>query len=113
MRNAFSVYLTKILIMTDNDKRFIEYWQRNRDRGIVRFSLVTGITYGLFVVAFSKIFAWDFTFTQKDIGYAVLSLVVGVMALAPFLWWHRNRKYNQIMAKNKGKKPKKAKKKKS
>jgi hypothetical protein len=92
--------------MTDNDKKFIAYWQKHKDKGIIRFSLVTGVTYGLFVVIFSKVFAWDFTFTQNDLGYAILSLVVGVMGLAPFLWWHRNRKYNQILAKNPNKKKK-------
>jgi len=92
--------------MTDRDKRFVEYWEKQRAKGIVKFSIVTGITYGIFVVVFSKVFAWNLTFSQRDILYGIFSILVGITALAPFMWWHRNRKYDKIKMQNSSKKNK-------
>jgi hypothetical protein len=92
--------------MTDSEKRFVEYWKKKRAGGKYKFWLITGITYGIFVVVFSKVFAWNAAFIQKDLSYAVISLIMGVMALGPFMWWHRERKYHKIISKNPSKKKK-------
>lgn len=89
--------------MKDNDKRFLDYWAKKRTQGAVKFSLVTGITYGLFVIAFSKIFDWNWHFTQKDIVYGIFSLLIGITVLGPFLWWHRERKYKKLLESQKTK----------
>ena len=86
--------------MKDSEKRFIEYWQKKRELGPVKFSFITGVTYGIFVLVFSKVFSWNWTFTQKDWGYAVISLVIGIMGLGPFMWWHRERKYKKLLEKS-------------
>jgi len=98
--------------MTESEKRFIEYWQKKREQGAVKFSLITGVTYGLFVLVFSKVFAWDWTFTQKDLSYGIISLLIGIMALGPFMWWHRERKYKKIIEQSKSAKKNKKKRKK-
>jgi len=87
--------------MTENEKRFVEYWKKNREQGPVKFALKTGITYGLFVIVLSKVIEWNWTFTQKDLSYGIISLVIGVMALAPFMWWHRERKYKKLLEQSK------------
>jgi hypothetical protein len=99
--------------MKESDKRFIEYWSKKREQGAIKFSIITGITYGIFVVVFSKVFAWNFSFTQKDIGYGILSLLIGISVLGPFMWWHRERKYHKLIEQNQknGKKSKKKRKK--
>ena len=84
--------------MKDTDQRFLEYWQKRRQQGAVKFSLITGLTYGIFVIVFSKVFAWNWHFTQKDIGYGVLSLLIGVTILGPFIWWYRERRYKKLLA---------------
>jgi len=84
--------------MNERDQRFITYWKQKRQQGAVKFSLVTGVVYGVFVVVFSKVFAWNWHFTQKDIVYGIFSILVGITVLGPFLWWHRERKYKKLMA---------------
>jgi len=96
--------------MKESDKRFMTYWSKKREAGVIKFSLVTGITYALFVIVFSKVFAWNFDFTQKDITYGILSILLGISVLGPFMWWHRERKFKKLLDENK--KGKKAKKKK-
>ncbi len=98
--------------MTDRDKRFLEYWGQKRQQGAVKFSLVTGFVYGVFVVVFSKVFAWNWHFTQKDLLYGIFSILVGITLLGPFLWWHRERKYKKLLARQSHHKPKKKKRKK-
>ncbi len=90
--------------MTEKDQRFIEYWSKKRQQGAVKFSLVTGFVYGIFVIVFSKLFAWNWHFTQKDLSYGILSILIGITLLGPFLWWHRERKYNKLIAAKKSKK---------
>ncbi len=98
--------------MKESDQRFVDFWAEKRKQGPVKFSLITGTTYAIFVVFFSKVFAWDWTFTQKDLSYAVISLIIGVMALAPFMWWFRERKYQKLLAEKKTQNKKKKKRKK-
>jgi len=98
--------------MKESEKRFIEYWSKKREQGAVKFSIITGITYGIFVIVFSKVFAWNFTFTQKDIGYGILSLLIGITVLGPFMWWHRERKYKKLIENNANAKKKSKKRKK-
>ena len=94
--------------MKESDKRFVDYWSKKRESGAVKYSIVTGVTYALFVMVFSKVFAWNFNFTQKDIMYGILSVLLGVTLLGPFMWWHRERKYHKILEANpKGRKKKK------
>ncbi len=96
--------------MKESDKRFVDYWSKKREGGAVKFSIVTGVTYALFVMVFSKVFAWNFNFTQKDMMYGILSVLLGVTVLGPFMWWHRERKYHKILeAHPKGKAKKKKK----
>ena len=83
--------------MKDNDKRFFDYWGQKRTQGAIKFSIVTGIVYGVFVIVFSKLFAWNWHFTQKDLTYGILSILIGVTLLGPFLWWHRERKYHKLL----------------
>ncbi len=98
--------------MKESDKRFVTYWVNKREQGAVKFSIVTGTTYAIMVVVFSKIFAWNWTFTQKDLSYAVVSEIIGVMALGPLMWWLRERKYHKLVSQSKpsGNKKKKSKK---
>ncbi len=98
--------------MKERDKKFMEYWAKKRTQGIVKFSLTTGITYALFVIIFSKVFAWNWTFTPKDLSYGVLSVLIGITVLGPFMWWHRDKKYKKLLAEqNEAKKLKKKRKK--
>ncbi len=83
--------------MTEKDQRFMDYWAKKRQQGIVKFSIITGITYGIMVLVFSKLFAWNWHFTQKDLSYGILSILIGVTVLGPFLWWHRDRKYKKLI----------------
>ena len=83
--------------MRDIDKRFLEYWGKQRQQGAVKFSLKAGITYGIFVVVFSKVFAWKWHFTQKDILYGIFSLLIGITVLGPFMWWYRERHYKKLL----------------
>ncbi len=92
--------------MKESDQRYLSYWENRRKQGAVKFSLVTGVIYGIFVIVFSKVFAWNWHFTQKDITYGILSILIGVTLLGPFLWWYRERKYKKLLA-QKSKSPKK------
>ena len=98
--------------MKDTDKRFLEYWEKNRQQGPVKFSLKAGITYGIFVIVFSKVFAWNWHFTQKDIVYGIFSLLIGVTILGPFMWWYRERRYKKLLEIQKTEKKSKKKKRK-
>ncbi len=98
--------------MKDSDKRFIEYWKKRRQQGAVKFSLITGITYGIFVIVFSKVFAWNWHFTQKDIVYGIFSLLIGISILGPFMWWYRERRYKKLLESQKTEKKAKKKKRK-
>ncbi len=82
--------------MKETDKRFMAYWQKRREQGAVKFSVITGITYGIFVIIFSKVFAWNWHFSQKDIIYGFFSLLIGVTILGPFIWWYRERRYKKL-----------------
>ncbi len=99
--------------MTEKEKQFIEYWERKRSAGFYRFSIVTGITYALFVIFFAKLFAWDFHFSTSDFLVAATAILIGVVVLGPFLWWNRERRYTKIKSKTGVKKSNKKKKKKS
>jgi len=96
--------------MNKSDNRFLIHWEEKRKQGPVKFSLITGVTYAVFVIVFSKIFAWNWSFTEKDLGYGIVSLVIGVFALAPFMWWLRERRYKKLMAQKPNKNKKKGKK---
>jgi len=92
--------------MKESDQRYLSYWENRRKQGAVKFSLFTGVIYGVFVIVFSKVFAWNWHFTQKDMTYGILSILIGVTLLGPFLWWHRERKYKKLLS-QKSKSPKK------
>ncbi len=97
--------------MTEREKQFIEYWQKKRQTGIYKYSIITGFTYAVFVLIFSKLLAWNFQFTKQDLYASAFAILIGILVLGPFMWWHRERKYNKLIEANKKSKNKKNKKK--
>jgi len=47
--------------MKDSEQRFLDYWGQKRTQGAIKFSIVTGIVYGVFVALYTKRFdLWCF-----------------------------------------------------
>ncbi len=86
--------------MNEKEKQFLKYWEKKREAGMFKFSLVTGFTYAIFVLVFAKLFAWDFHFSSSDILISIVAILIGILILGPFLWWNRERKYHKLLSKN-------------
>lgn len=91
--------------MTDNEKRFIISWSKQRQKGKWVFALRVGILWALLTYVLMQLFYVLFQEGHVfEIGRFLTGLAVwltmGFFGFGLFMWWWNEKAYHQIKAKS-------------
>ena len=85
------------------DKKFIASWEKTLKRGWVRYYLIFGTMYALWMFIFVTLFDLaeksfvEAYFSKMALLKLLLWEIPGIVIIAPFNWWQNNKRYKKLM----------------
>ncbi len=86
--------------LTASDKRFLKYWEEQREGGRKIFVVIysVGLTVLVFLSAVALGLFMNLPFIKFDIlGIVAISSVVSAIALSFFIWHRQEKKYQRLL----------------
>lgn len=89
--------------MTDQDKKFKEYWDKVRANGRLKYALINGAVFGfgVFVVLnlwyLKDLSVLEVYGTRKALEQMLTMILAGILGYGTLKWWMNERIYKKIM----------------
>lgn len=89
--------------MTEQDKKFKEYWEKVKAGGRWKYMFIKGGLFGIGVFIFLNLFHLkDMSFaeiygTRKAFEQMLTMVFAGILGYGTFKWWINERTYKQII----------------
>jgi peptidoglycan/LPS O-acetylase OafA/YrhL len=85
-------------MLTATEKRFIKYWEDQREGGRIKYYvlyILTGSIVGIIVLSFlSLMLGWNF---PNNLWMIIAASVVLVTAITVLTWWFNEKKFKAII----------------